>query len=70
MTGQKGEVAQGQSGGSVPFISATIPTKICALAAVSDTLMREEPEPPMSEACFHVVTEADEISSLEDLNCI
>lgn len=30
--------------------------------------MMEGSQPPLREACFHVITEADEIS-LEDLNC-
>lgn len=37
--------------------------------ALSSSLMMEGSQPPLREACFHVISEADEIS-LEDLNSL
>lgn len=56
--------------GSVPFISGTIPANVAAPAAPSESVMREDSEPPAGEGCFHAVTEGDEVSSLEDSDCI
>lgn len=54
MTGYKREVDQGSSGGSVPFISGTIPANILAPAALSDSLVGEDPELLTSEASVFV----------------
>lgn len=52
-----------------PFISGTIPANISIPVSLSSSLMMEGSEPPLREACFHVITKADEIS-LKDLNSL
>lgn len=52
----------------VPFISETIPANISTPVALSSSLMMEGSQPPLTETCFHVISEADEIF-LEDFSC-
>lgn len=55
--------------GLVPCIFGTISANVSAPSDLTDSLMKEDTKSPTSEACFHVATEAHEIS-VEHLNCI
>lgn len=52
-----------------PFISGKIPANISTPVSLSSSLMMEGSQPPLRQACFHVITKADEIS-LEDLTSL